>query len=170
MAVMPMNKQIFQKKDGIKAVAWLSSLISSLDDNKTYAVEVKQHKKQRSLDANAYCWVLIDKLSEKLNVSKTEIYRQAIKEIGGNSETVCVPTKAVNKVCEVWKHNGIGWQTETFKSKIDGCTNVILYYGSSSYNTNQMSMLIDNIVQDCKALDIETLTPKELQALKDGWK
>ena len=83
---MPMNKQIFQKKDGIKAVAWLSSLISSLDDNKTYAVEVKQHKKQRSLDANAYCWVLIDKLSEKLNVSKTEIYRQAIKEIGGNSE------------------------------------------------------------------------------------
>ena len=157
---MPMNKQIFQKKDGIKAVAWLSSLISSLDDNKTYAVEVKQHKKQRSLDANAYCWVLIDKLSEKLNVSKTEIY----------SETVCVPTKAVNKVCEGWKHNGIGWQTETFKSKIDGCTNVILYYGSSSYNTNQMSMLIDNIVQDCKALDIETLTPKELQALKDGWK
>lgn len=165
-----MNKQIFQKKDGIKAVAWLSSLISSLDDNKTYAVEVKQHKKQRSLDANAYCWVLIDKLSEKLNVSKTEIYRQAIKEIGGNSETVCVPTKAVNKVCEGWEHNGIGWQTETFKSKIDGCTNVILYYGSSSYNTNQMSMLIDNIVQDCKALDIETLTPKELQALKDGWK
>lgn len=165
-----MNKQIFQKKDGIKAVAWLSSLISSLDDNKTYAVEVKQHKKQRSLDANAYCWVLIDKLSEKLNVSKTEIYRQAIKEIGGNSETVCVPTKAVNKVCECWKHNGIGWQTETFKSKIDGCTNVILYYGSSSYNTNQMSMLIDNIVQDCKALDIETLTLKELQALKDGWK
>lgn len=165
-----MNKQIFQKKDGIKAVAWLSSLISSLDNNKTYAVEVKQHKKQRSLDANAYCWVLIDKLSEKLNVSKTEIYRQAIKEIGGNSETVCVPTKSVNKVCEGWKHNGIGWQTETFKSKIDGCTNVILYYGSSSYNTNQMSMLIDNIVQDCKALDIETLTPKELQALKDGWK
>lgn len=165
-----MNKQIFQKKDGIKAVAWLSSLISSLDDNKTYTVEVKQHKKQRSLDANAYCWVLIDKLSEKLNVSKTEIYRQAIKEIGGNSETVCVPTKGVNKVCEGWKHNGIGWQTETFKSKIDGCTNVILYYGSSSYNTNQMSMLIDNIVQDCKALDIETLTPKELQALKDGWK
>lgn len=165
-----MNKQIFQKKDGIKAVAWLSSLISSLDDNKTYAVEVKQYKKQRSLDANAYCWVLIDKLSEKLNVSKTEIYKQAIKEIGGNSETVCVPTKAVKKVCEGWKHNGIGWQTETFKSKIDGCTNVILYYGSSSYNTKQMSMLIDNIVQDCKALDIETLTPKELQALKDGWK
>lgn len=165
-----MNKQIFQKKDGIKAVAWLSSLISSLDDNKTYAVEVKQHKKQRSLDANAYCWVLIDKLSEKLNVSKTEIYRQAIKEIGGNSETVCVPTKAVNKVCEGWKHSGLGWQVETLESKLKGCTNVVLYYGSSSYDTKQMSMLIDNIVQDCKALGIETMTPRELQALKDGWK
>lgn len=165
-----MNKQIFNKESGIKAVAWLSSLISALEDGKEYVVEVKQYRKKRSLDANAYCWVLIDKLAEKLNVSKTEVYRREIKEIGGNSEIVCAPTKAVNKLCEGWKHNGIGWQTETFKSKIDGCTNVILYYGSSSYNTNQMSMLIDNIVQDCKALDIETLTPKELQALKDGWK
>ena len=165
-----MNKQIFNKENGIKAVAWLSSLISALDDGKEYVVEVKQYRKKRSLDANAYCWVLIDKLAEKLNVSKTEVYRREIKEIGGNSEIVCAPTKAVNKLCEGWKHSGLGWQVETLESKLKGCTNVVLYYGSSSYDTKQMSMLIDNIVQDCKALGIETMTPRELQALKVGWK
>ena len=77
-----MNKQIFNKESGIKAVAWLSSLISALEDGKEYVVEVKQYRKKRSLDANAYCWVLIDKLAEKLNVSKTEVYRREIKEIG----------------------------------------------------------------------------------------
>ena len=71
---------------------------------------------------------------------------------------------------DVYKRQGLGWQVETLESKLKGCTNVVLYYGSSSYDTKQMSMLIDNIVQDCKALGIETMTPRELQALKDGWK
>lgn len=166
-----MSKQhIFDKSSGINAVAWLSSLISSLDDNKKYVIEVKQYRKKRSLDANAYCWVLIDKLAEKTGYTKSEIYRNAIKEIGGNSETVCVRTMAAEKLCRGWRHNGEGWQTETSKSKIDGCVNVTLYYGSSVYDTAQMSRLIDNIVQDCKALGIETMTPYELEALKQEWK
>lgn len=42
-------------------------------------------------------------------------------------------------------------------------------FKSSTYNTKQMSLLIDNIVQDCKAVDIETMTPTELQVIKDAW-
>ena len=43
------------------------------------------------------------------------------------------------------------------------------YYGSSTYDTRQMSQLIDNLVQDCKALDIETLTPEKLSLLMEEW-
>lgn len=164
------SKQIFIKRDGIKAIAWLSSLIPSLDDKKKYIIEVKQHREKRSLDANAYCWVLIDKLADKTGISKSEIYRNAIREISGNNEIVCVQSKAVEKLCMCWENHGLGWQTEAAESKLDGCTNVILYSGSSTYNTKQMSQLIDNIVQDCKAVGIETIPPNELQALKDGWK
>jgi 2-iminoacetate synthase ThiH len=53
-------------------------------------------------------------------------------------------------------------------SKIAGCTNVILYYGSSTYNQEQMTQLIDNIVQDYKAVGIETLTPVELARLTEA--
>lgn len=46
---------------------------------------------------------------------------------------------------------------------------MVLYYGSSTFDTKQMARLIDNIVQDCKALGIETLTPQQLDALKEEW-
>lgn len=131
--------------------------------------EIERKKKKRSTDANAYFFTLADKLAERLNIPKTEIYRNYIKEIGGVSETVCVKNEAVAKLCEGWKHNGLGWQTDTVPSKINGCTNVILYYGSSTYNTEQMSRLIDMIVEDCKVQGIETRTPDEIANMLSLW-
>lgn len=142
--------------------------IDELADKDLNCKLVRYHK-QRSLDANAYCWVLLDKLSAKLNVPKEELYRNYIRYIGDNSTTICVQNKAVDELCEKWSYNGLGWQTDTFDSKVDGCTNVILYYGSSTYNTEQMNRLIDLIVQDCCALEIETKTPDELAELIARW-
>ena len=132
--------------------------------------EIVRKRKKRSLDANAYAWVLIDKIAEALHLDKTAVYRREIREVGGASEVVCVRNDAVDKMKEVWEGNGLGWQVEPFPSKISGCTNLRLHYGSSSYDTKQMSVFIDQIVQDCKSLGIETLTDKELDALKEGWK
>ena len=132
-------------------------------------VEIKQTRPRRSLDANAYAWVLIDKLAAKLGHTKAEIYREAIRSIGGVSETVCVRDVAVDKLIEGWQHNGVGWFADRMPSKLPGCTNVILYYGSSTYDTKQMSALIDAIVQDCKAVGIETLTPAQIAALNAAW-
>ena len=146
-----------------------NKMCESLDDGKTYKVTVTQHRNKRSLDANAYAWVLIDKLAERLQNSKTEIYRQYIREIGGVSETVCVLEKAVDKLVNGWAKNGVGWQSEIVPSKIAGCVNVILYFGSSTYDAAQMSRFIDMIVHDCKQFGIETLTPMELDALKERW-
>lgn len=57
---------------------------------KQVEVTIKQYRKGRSLDANGYFWVLAGKLAEAMNIPKTDIYRGYIKEIGGNSEIVCV--------------------------------------------------------------------------------
>ena len=133
-------------------------------------IKVGKFSKKRSMDANAYCWVLISKIAEKTKIPKTEVYRQAIKEIGGNCDTVCVQNKAVQSLCDGWQRNGLGWQTDTFPSKIEGCTNVILYYGSSEYDTEQMSRLIESIVQDCQALGIETKSQAELDSLLSSWR
>ena len=149
-----------------------STLFQMFDELKTaekLSIKIGRFKKKRSLDANAYCWTLIGKLAEKLNIPRTDIYRQAIKEIGGNSDTVCIQDKAVQSLCDGWQRNGIGWQTETMPSKIEGCTNVVLYYGSSTYDTAQMSRLINNIVEECKLQGIETKSKEELDSLLGQW-
>lgn len=150
----------------LNAFAVLGQAVSQLEDGKTYTVEIKEKKQKRSREANAYAWALLDKLAAKLHIPKEDIYRDAIKNIGGNNETVCVQNKAVERLCEGWRRNGIGWAFDTFESKIEGCTNVILYYGSSTYDSAQMHRLIDLIVQECKQQNIETLTPEELARLK----
>lgn len=137
--------------------------------NRKYEVELKEYRQKRSLDANAYCWTLIDRLAEVLREPKEELYRGYIKDIGGVSETVCVLDSAVEKIRQGWERNGLGWQTDATKSKIEGCTNVILYYGSSTFDTAQMSRLIDMIIQDCKGCGIETLPPERLSAMVEEW-
>ena len=71
-------------------------------------VTVKKHREKRSLDANAYSWVLLDKLAEATGTPKGEVYRREVRDVGGNTETVCVREKAVQKLCDGWNKNGIG--------------------------------------------------------------
>lgn len=134
------------------------------------SLECKKWRNRRSLDANAYMWTLVDKIAQKTRQSPVDVYRHAIKEIPGNSTLVCVQNKAKDVLQQQWQAKGLGWQTEELPSKIDGCTNIVLYYGSSVYNTTQMSLLIDSIVEEAKALGIETLTPFELEGMKNAWK
>lgn len=135
-----------------------------------YDLEVKEHRKKRSLDANAYAWVLINKLADAMRITPLEVYRQAIVNIGCNHEILPIKEEAVDHFKKIWEAKGLGWPClDLGKSKIPGYRNLVCYYGSSTYDTRQMSQLIDNLVQDCKALDIETLTLDKLALLKEAW-
>ena len=138
---------------------------SFVTDGKQYTASIKLYKKKRSLDANAYAWVLMDKLAEKTGISKEKIYRAVIKDIGGNNAVVCVKNEAVERLREGWERNGLGWVTDIFDSKLEGCKNVILYYGSSTYDSSQMARLIDLIVQECEIQNIETRPSEEINAM-----
>ena len=131
--------------------------------------EINRIRKKRSLDANAYLWVLLDKLSAELGTPKEELYRRYIKDIGGVSDILCIPNKAVDKFRREWESKGIGWQTDTIPIRTEGCTGVIVYYGSSAFDTKQMSRLIDSIVQDCKSIGIETKPQEEIDSLLEAW-
>lgn len=145
------------------------SMVDELRQQEKLAIKVGKFKQKRSLDANAYCWTLIGKIAEKTGVPKQEVYREAIRGIGGNYDVVCIKEEAADSLRSAWERNGIGWQTEVMLSKLDGCTNVLLYYGSSTYDTAQMSRLIENIIQDCNALGIETKSQAEIDSLLKGW-
>lgn len=138
--------------------------------DKLYDIEIKEHRKKRSLDANAYCWMLINKLADVMRIPPVEVYRQAIQEISGNSEIVPIKEEAVEQFKQAWSHNGLGWMVKDIgKSKIQGYRNLMVYYGSSVYDSKQMSDLIENLVQDCKALDIDVMTERERSLLLEEW-
>jgi len=137
--------------------------------DKLYDLEIKEHRQKRSLDANAYAWVLINKVSDALRLTPKEVYRQAIQDIAGNHEIIPIKTEAADKFKEIWESQGLGWPCiDIGRSKIDGYRNMKAYYGSSTYDTRQMSLLIDHLVEDCRALDIETLPPDKLALLLEA--
>jgi hypothetical protein len=166
-------KDLTMNRDGSQNVTLtVSSDFRPLFDElagKELDVEIKQHRKKRSLSANAYCWVLVDKIAARSGVDKTSVYRETIRNIGGVSDIVCCQDRAVEALRSGWQAHGVGWITETMPSKLEGCTNVILYYGSSTYDTAQMSRLIDLLVIEAKELGIETATPQELDRLREEW-
>lgn len=139
-----------------------------LMDFKAGEYVIKRERQKRSLDANAYSWVLIDQIAAVLHYSKEEVYRRAVKEYGV-SEVYCGKPEAIEILIRAHE-GGLGFQYEKFESKIPGCINVRLYFGQSSYDSKQMSIFIDGLVQDAKALDIETLSDRELSLLKEGWR
>ena len=124
-----------------KAVTGLWDALRDAD----VAVEVKRWRRKRSMDANAYAWVLLDRLAEALGRDKLDIYREAIRGIGGVSDIVMVSDRAVEQLVNGWRHNGAGWFAETMPSRQKGVTTVVLYYGSSVYDTKQMAALIDHL-------------------------
>ena len=133
--------------------------------------EIVPHKNKRSLDANAYAWVLIDKLSGNPRLPPIEVYRQAIENTGGVMATmVCVADIAAPSLIKSWEKGHLGRQCQQFPSNVPGFVNIKLIYGSSDYDTAQMSRFIDGLVQDAQALGIETMPPEKLDSLLSSWK
>ena len=157
------NGWLCLKTQPSEALRWLCKF-------KAGEYEIRKVRKKRSLDANSYCWVLLDKLSTVLGVDKVELYRRYIKEIGGVSDIVAVKDKAVEKFRKEWEERGLGWQTDTIPIRTPNCTGVICYYGSSTYDSTQMSRMIDLIAQDCRNIGVEVRPQEEIDALLKEWR
>ncbi len=136
-----------------------------------YDLTIKEHRERRSLDANAYCWLLIGKLSSALCILPKEVCRQYIPDVGGNFEIVPIRSDSLDRWDKLWCDGHDGRMTQDMGPcrGIPGYHNVRLYFGSSDYDTAQMSRLIDMIVEDCKDQGIETLPPDKLALLKEDW-
>lgn len=136
-----------------------------LKDKENLDITIKQHREKRSLDANAYCWVLLQKLAEVLKTDKDSLYEDMICKYGVFTHIVVKPSM-VERVKEEWRA-----VRELGEVAINGKTGIQLqcYFGSSTYNTKEMSVLIDGIVNECKDQGIETLTPEEIADMKRKW-
>lgn len=147
-----------------------SAVVSNFDsikDLEKLDIRAVKHREKRSLDANAYAWVLMTKIAEEIGSSKEEIYDEMLRRYGVFYEdqdgyiTITVRDRVdMSKIDGHWqliKDNG------TFKA-------YAMIKGSSQYDTKEMSRFIDGIVYEAKELGIETMTPDDLAKMKASWK
>ena len=131
--------------------------------DKTLNIEIKEHKQKRSLNANALLWKLCNEIGNKLRLSKEEIYLNMLKHYG-QSEIVSVRADVdVNGYFKYFEEIGQG--------KINGknFTHYKIFKGSSEYDTQEMSILLDGVVQEAKDLGITVLSASELDLIKREW-
>lgn len=154
------------KPDNLPAAA---EFVSGMKEGAEYTATLR--KQGRSLTANAYAWALIGKLAAKLSQPVTDVYRNIILEIGDNFEVLVMQSEAVESFTKHWEANGLGWMVHRIgEHALRGYDEVAAYYGSSVYDSKQMSDFIDLVVQECREQEIETLPPNKLTAMKDGWR
>lgn len=127
---------------------------------------ISKLRKKRSLNANAYLWVLCEKIAKALQTSKDEVYEEMLNRYGTyDYDDIGYITIQIRNYVDI-KRLGGHWQLLT---QDDDWSGYIKIKGSSEYNTKEMSTLIDGVVYECKELGIETLPPHELEIMKQAW-
>lgn len=139
--------------------------VNNIQSCEKLSIKAVKHRNKRSLDANAYCWVILQKIAEVLHQDKWNIYLEMLGKYGVFTHIIVKPN-VVDKVKEEWRT-----VKELGEVNVNGVTGIQLqcYFGSSTYNTKEMSVLIDGIVYEAKELGIETLPPDELERMKVEW-
>lgn len=136
---------------------------------------VKPYKKKRSLDANAYYWQLLTKLAEKIQNSKPQMHNLMLRRYGqteivdGELVYFVLPeSEQGERFAEESEHYHIR-PTSQVKEGIDGrmYRTYVMLRGSHTYNTAEMSHLIDGLVSECKEQGIETLPPEEFARMME---
>ena len=135
--------------------------------DKELLVKVQPFSKKRSLSQNAYMWVLLDELAKKLQTSKEQLYKIYIKDYGV-FEILPIKNEAAVRFEHNWAKNGLGWFCDNLgESKLTGYTKLIAYYGTSVYNSAEMSRVVDAIVTDCQEQGINTMTMDDIMRLQN---
>lgn len=173
MQVRGRVEDIYYQPDESRVVIMLScednidsaELLRYREKNQLCDIEVKKHSERRSLNANAYAWVLMDKIAKAIQTDKWEVYLECLKSYG-QFDVVTVSPEAVESFCSRWRECVVLGNVT-----VDGVTGVQIqaYYGSSTYTTAEMARFIDGVISEANFLGIPTATPKEVERMKKQW-
>ena len=140
-----------------EVIKWLLSQ----DREKTF--EVKPYHPKRSLNANAFCWHLCNEMANVLRTSKDEVYQEMLKRYG--------QSRVISVLSEIDISRFVKYYEEIGKGHVEGkeFTHYRCFIGSSEYDSREMAILIDGIVDEAKELGIDTLPTTAVERMKALW-
>ena len=146
-------------------------VVEELKNENKLNIELKKYRKLRSLDANSYFWKILTELCDLAEINTVEEYKRRVKELGIFRQFK-IMIDQVSTFKKIWEDKGIAWFCEILDTEYIGDIEfkiINAYYGSSSFNSKQMSRLIDGVVQDCKIYGIETKSKNEINSMLENW-
>jgi hypothetical protein len=149
----------------------IDDLKAIIANKKLLAIECKEYRKKRSLDANAYFHVLVSKIAEAMNLGEDETKVKMVLEYGSimrdeNGDKVGFKLPASVNVSSIYKY------AKWFDERIENGHKFncyIIYEHTHKLDSKQMARLIDGVIYEAKELNIETMTPNQLAELKSSW-
>lgn len=128
-----------------------------------YDLTITPHRRKRSLNANAYLWALVSKIADRVRLDKEAVYRRMLEDYGQfeviEMRSDIDPSRWFKYTMPIGmvRHDGVEYYQ--FKA----------YRGSSEYDTYEMSVLLDGVVNEATNLGIPTITEEELKRMKGAW-
>ncbi len=137
-----------------QVITWL------LEQDNTKQYEVKEHKQKRSNSQNTYMWEIITQIADIQRLSKEEVYLQMLKDYG--------QSEIISMLSIINPKGYLKYFEEIGKGQVNGkeFTHYKVYKGSSEYDSKEMSILIDGVIQEATQLHIPTLTPKQVAEMR----
>ncbi len=145
-----------------------NGLIKFLQDGTVIQADVDKQKKKRSLDSNAYAWVLMSKIAEKERITKDEVYERMLQDYPRfyEDDKGCFAI-TVKKDVDMSK---VGGHWFRYKESEDGrFVSYLMIKGSSEFDSREMAHFIDMIIYEAKQYDIEVMTPNQIAEMNAKW-
>lgn len=127
--------------------------------------DISEHKEKRSLNANALLWKCLGEMAEALHTDKWTVYLKMLKDYGQYTY-ICVKPNAVEGVKKQWREC-----EEIGEININGqkAVQMLCYFGSSSYNTKEFSILLDGVISEMQNIGLESPTDREIERVLNQW-
>lgn len=129
--------------------------------DKPVDLSVKKWSEHRTLTANAYLWTLITQIGNAIRESKEDVYFDMLKAYGQGA-AASVQEKDAERFCRSYKYNELIGESvlngKTFK-------HYRFWVGSSEYNREEFTILLDGVVREAQNLGLETRPKEEIESL-----
>ena len=141
------------------------SEVDEIKDAKKLRIKAVHYKEKRSLDANGMLWACLGQIATALRTDKWEVYLQMLKRYGQYTY-ICVKPKMVDAVKSQWRECEVVGEVDINGQK---AVQMLVYFGSSSYNTQEFSVLLDGVISEMKEIGLQPPPSKEMQMALEQW-
>ena len=139
--------------------------IDKICNEQKLSIEAVKYRKKRSLSANALLWACLGEIATVLRTDKWDVYLLMLKRYG-KFTYICVKPNVVEAVKAQWREC-----EEVGKINLNGqeAVQLLCYFGSSTYNTQEMSVLLDGVISEMKEIGLQPPMSSEMKRALEEW-